>query len=84
MDTAIDLMWTINLEASSLLLQTTSTEKSSYLFNKFLLIVTNSSTIYTEVVFVSSPHYSCFLNEFSDIITTPVLAVAIPHAQATT
>jgi len=84
MDTAIAQTRTINLEASSLLLQTTSTDKSSYPFNKFLLIVTNSSTIYTEVAFVSSPHYSCFLNEFFDIITTQDLAVAIPHAQATT
>jgi len=84
MDTAIAQTRTINLEASSLLLQTTSTDKSSCPFNKFLGIVTNSSTIYTKVAFVSSQHYLCFLNEFSDIITTQVLAVAITHDQATT
>jgi len=47
-------------------------------------IVTNISTIYTEVNIISSLHYSCLLNEFSDIITNQVLAVGIPHAQATT
>ena len=39
----------INIEASSLLLETTSTEKRSYQYNKFYLIVTNTSTIYPEV-----------------------------------
>jgi len=73
-----------NIEASSLLLQTTSTEKRSHQYNKFLLIFTNPSTIYTEVAFISSLHYSSLLNEFSDIITTQVLAVGIPHAEATT
>jgi len=33
---------------------------------------------------ISSLHYSCLLNEFSDIITIKVLAVGIPHAEATT
>jgi len=74
----------INIEASSLLLQTKSTEKRSYQYNKFLLIATNTSTIFTEVAFISSLHYSCLLNHLSDIITTQVLAVGIPHAAATT
>jgi len=47
-------------------------------------IVTNTSMIDTEVNIISSLHYSCLLNEFSDIITIKVLAVGIPHAEATT
>jgi len=47
-------------------------------------IVTNTSTIYTEVNIISSLHYSSVLKEFSDIITILVLAVGIPHAEATT
>jgi len=76
----------INIEASSLLLETTSTDKRSYQYNKFLqFIVTNiTSTMYTEGPIISSLHYSYLLNEFSDIITTQVLAVGIPHAEAAT
>jgi len=67
MYTAIAQTWNINIEASSLLLDTTSTEKRSYQYNKFLLdryqyfndICQSSST-------VSSLHYSCLLKEFSD------------------
>ena len=40
--------------------------------------------MYTEVTFISSLDYSCLLNEFSDIITTQVLPVGKPHAEATT
>ena len=40
--------------------------------------------MYTEVTFLSNINYSYILNEFSDIITTQVLAVGIPHAKATT
>jgi len=47
-------------------------------------IVTNTSTIYTEVNIISSLHYLCLPNEFSDIITIVVLAVGIPHPEATT
>jgi len=47
-------------------------------------IVTNTSTIQTEENIVSSLHYSCLLNKFSDIITNKVLAVGIPHAEGTT
>ena len=47
-------------------------------------IVTNTLTIYSEVNIISSLHYSCLLNEFSDIITIEVLPVRIPHAEATT
>jgi len=36
MYTTIAQMWNINIEASSLLLDTTSTEKRSYQSNKFL------------------------------------------------
>jgi len=81
MYTAIAQMRNINIEASLLLLDTTSMEKRSYQYNKFLpFIFTNISTIYTEVNIISSLHYSCLLNKFSDIITTQVLAVRIPHA----
>jgi len=59
-------------------------EKRSYQYNKFYLIVTNTSIIYTEVTLISGLHYSYLLNEFSDIITTQVLAVRIPDAEATT
>ena len=84
MYTSIAQTQNINNEASSLLLQTKSTEKRSYQYNKFLLIATNTSTIFTEVAFISSLQYSCLLNHLSDIITTQVLAVGIPHAEATT
>jgi len=50
MHTVIAQTQNINNEASLLLLETTSTEKRSYQYNKFFyLIVTNTSTIYTEV-----------------------------------
>jgi len=59
----------INIEPSSQLLNTTSTKKRSYQYNKFdTLSLINTSTIYTEVNIISSLHYSCLLNEFSDII----------------
>jgi len=47
-------------------------------------IVTNTSTVYTEVNIISSLNYLYLLNQFSDIITIKVLAVRIPHAEATT
>jgi len=49
MYTAIAQTRNINIEASSLLLDTASTEKRSYQYNKFYIIDTNSSTIYSEV-----------------------------------
>jgi len=50
MYTAISQTRNINIEASLLLLETTSVEKRSYEYNKFLLfIVTNTLTIYIEV-----------------------------------
>ena len=68
MYTAIAYTRNIIIEASSLQLDTTSTEKRSYQYNKVLhFIVTNTSTIYTEVTFISSLQYSCLLSEFSDI-----------------
>jgi len=75
----------INIEASLLLLRTTRTEKRSSQYNKFLhFILTNTSTIYTEVTSISSLHYLGLLNEFSDIIAIQVLAVGIPFAKPTT
>jgi len=76
----------INIEASSLLLRKEAGRRDliniiSYLH---LYIVTNTSTIYTGVNIISSLHYSCLLNEFSDIITIKVLAVGIAHTEATT
>jgi len=83
MYTAIAYTRNINIDASSLLLETTSMEKRSYQYNKFLpFIVTNTSTIYTEVNIISSQHYLCLLNAFSDIVTTQALAIGIPHAEA--
>jgi len=86
MYTAIARTQNINMKASSLLLETTSTDKRSYQYNKFLqfIVMNTTSTMYTEVPIISSLHYSCLLNEFSDIITTQVLAVGIPHAEAAT
>jgi len=86
MYTAIAQTQNINIEASSLLLETTSTDRRSYQYNKFRqFIVTNTtSTMYTEVPIISSLHYSCLLNEFSDIIPTQVLSVGIRHAEAAT
>jgi len=84
--TAISQTQNINIEACSLRLDTKPRRIGliniiSYLH---LYIVTNTSTIYTEVNIISSLHYSCLVNEFSDIITIKVLAVGIPHAEATT
>jgi len=49
MYTAIAHTPNINIEASSLLFDTTSMEKRSYQYNKFYIIVTNTSIIYPEV-----------------------------------
>ena len=51
MYTAIAQTRNINIEASSRLLDTTSTEKRSYQYNKlfYTFIVTNTSMIYAEV-----------------------------------
>jgi len=50
MYTAIGQTRDINIEASSLLLEKTSTGKRSYQYKKFLhFIVTNICTIYTKV-----------------------------------
>jgi len=83
--TAIAQTRNINIEASLRLLETISTEKRSYHYTKFYIFnLTNTSTIYPEVTFISSLHYLCLLNQFSGIITIQVLAVGIPHAEATT
>jgi len=50
MNTAIAHTRNINIESSAVLLDTTSTEKSSYQYTKFFYcIITNTSTIYTEI-----------------------------------
>jgi len=84
MYTAIAQMWNINIEASWLLLKTTSTEKRSYQYNRFttlLLPILGLSILKYPIV--SSLPYACLLNLFSDIITLQVRAVRIPHAGAT-
>jgi len=79
MYTVIAQTRTINIEASLLPLDITSTEKRSYQYNRILhFIVTNTSTIYSEVTFIHGLHYSCLLDEFSDITTIQVLALKIP------
>jgi len=87
MYTAIAQTRNINIEASSLVLKTTSTEKRSYQYNKlfytFISLPILRQSIPMQII-ISSLHYSCLLNEFSDIITIKVLAVEIPHAEATT
>ena len=86
MYTAIAQTRNIIIEASSLLLRTRSTEKRFYQYNKlyytFIYLPILRRSIPKRIV-VSSLHYPCLLNEFSDIITTKVLAVGIPHAEAT-
>jgi len=47
-------------------------------------MVTNISTTYSQVNIISSLHYSCLHNEFSDIITIKVLTVGILHPEAPT
>jgi len=86
MYTAIAQTRNINIEASSLLFRQQARRRDliDVIIYLHFFIVTNTSTIYTEVNVVSSPHYSCLLNQFSDIITIVVLAVGIPHAEATT
>jgi len=85
MYTGMAQMRNINIAASSLLLDITSMEKRSYQYNRILhFIITNTSTIYTEVTFIPSLHYLCLPDKFSDITTIHVLAVGIPHAEATT
>ena len=88
MYTAIAQTRNINFEASSRLLEKKQQARRRDLINIIsylhFYIVTNTSTIHTEVTIISSLHYSCLLNEFSDIITIKVLAVGIPHAAATT
>jgi len=67
MYTAIRHTWNLNIKASSLQLDTRSTEKRSYEYNKFLLDryqyfhnLRQSSYI------VSSLHHLCLLNEFPE------------------
>ena len=87
MYTAIAQMRNINIEASSLLLRTTSTEKRSYQYNKLFYTLISLPLLRRSIskqTIISSLHSSCLLNEFSDIITIKVLAVGIPHAEATT
>jgi len=87
MYTAIAQTRKINIKASSRLLDTTSPEKRSYEYNKlfytFILLPILGRSISKQTI-ISSLHYSCLLKEFSDIITIKVLAVGIPHAEATT
>jgi len=86
MYTAIAQTRNINIEASSLLLAKQARRRDLINLISYLhfYIVTTTSTIYTRVKIIPSLHYSCLLNEFSDIITIKVLAVEIPHAEATT
>jgi len=86
MYTAIAQTRNINIEASSLLLDKKARRRDLINIISYLhfYIVTNISTTYSEVNLILSLHYSCLLNEFSDIITIQVLAVGIPHAEATT
>jgi len=86
MYTAIAPTWNINIEASSLLFRQQARKRDLINIISYLhfYIVTNTSTIYTELNIISSLHYSYFLNEFSDTITIKVLAVGIPQAEATT
>jgi len=87
MYTAIAQTRNINIEASSLLLRGRSTEKRSYQYNKLLYTFISLPILgrsLSKQVIISSLHYSYLLNEFSDIITIKVLAVGIPHAEATT
>jgi len=87
MYTAIAQTRNINIEASSLLLRTTSREKRSYQYNKLFYTFISLPILRRSIlkrVIISSLHYSCLLHEFSDIVTIKVLAVGIPHAEATT
>jgi len=77
----------INIQASSRLLATTSTEKRSYQYDKLFYTFISLPILRQSVskqTIISSLHYSYLLNEFSDIITIKVLAVGIPHAEPTT
>ena len=57
----------INIEASSQLLHTTCTEKRFYQYNKFLLDrYQYFDDLYQSSSILSSLHYLCLLNEFSD------------------
>jgi len=86
MYTAIAQTRNINIEASLLLFRQQARRRDLINIISYLhfYIVTNTSTIYFDVNIISSLHYSCLLNEFSDIISIKVLAVGIPHAEATT
>jgi len=67
MYTAIAQTRNINIEASSLLLDTTSTKNRSYQYNKFLLDhYQYFNDLYQSSSIVSSLYYSCLLHGFSD------------------
>jgi len=51
MYTTIAQTQNINIEASSVLLDTISTERGSYQYKEFYVIVTTTSTIYPEVYY---------------------------------
>jgi len=87
MYTAMAQTRNLNIEASSLLYDTTSTGKRSYQSNKLFYTFISSPTLRQPIpkrIIISGLHYSSLLNEFSDIIPIKVLAVGIPHAEATT
>jgi len=87
MYTAIAQMRNLNIKASSLLLDTTSTENRSYQYNKLFYTFISLPILRLSIpkrIIISSLYYSGLLNEFSDIITIKVLAVGISHAEATT
>jgi len=66
MNTAIAQTRNINIEASSLLLDTTSKEKRSYLYNMFFLLDRYQyfHDLYQSSAIVSGLHYLFLLNEF--------------------
>jgi len=80
MYTAIAQTGNINIEASSLLLEKQEAQRRDLIH---IISFTNASMIYKKYSIISSLHYTCLLNEFSDITMIKVLAVRIPHAEAT-
>jgi len=86
MYTAISQTWNINIEASLLLLNSPSTEKRSYQYNKLSTLIYHYQ--YFDYLYRSELLYLAYITrvclKFSDIITINVVAVGIPHAEATT
>jgi len=77
----------MNIEASSLLLKNNKHREDILSISEVTYTFISLPILRLSIpkcIIIPSLDYSCLLNKFSDIIMIKVLAVGIPHADATT